>query len=70
MFTTWNISTNSNIHTQDGVVMSKKSTYMGGEEDKQKNIVPKRLEKFFNKKVLFLILGIILLLLIQLFTGV
>ena len=50
--------------------MSKKSTYMGGEDDDQKNIVPKRLEKFFNKKVLFLILGIIFLLLIQMLIGV
>jgi hypothetical protein len=51
-------------------MMGKKTTYMGGEKDKQKDIVPKRLEKFFDKKVFFLILGIIFLLLLQLFIGV
>jgi len=44
----------------------KKSTYMGGEKDEQKIIIPKRIEKFFNKHILFLILLIILLLLIPL----
>jgi len=50
--------------------MGKKSTYMGGEEDEQKNIVPKRLEKFLNKRVFFLILIIVFLLLLQLFSGI
>jgi len=44
----------------------KKSTYMGGEKDEQRIIIPKQIEKFFNKRILFLILLIILLLLIPL----
>ena len=60
-------TTGSNLHIKHGVVMKeKKSTYMGGEKDEQKIIIPKRIEKFFNKHILFLILLIILLLLIPL----
>jgi len=60
-------TTNSNLHIKHGVVMKeKKSTYMGGEMDEQRIIIPKQIEKFFNKRILFLILLIILLLLIPL----
>ena len=63
----WFVATDSNLHIKHGVMMKeKKSTYMGGEKDEQKTIIPKQIEKFFNKRVLFLILLIILLLLIPL----
>ena len=69
MFVIWVVTTNSIIYIELGVRMSKKSTYTGGEEDKQKDIVPKRLERFFNKKVFFIILTIVFLLLLQLLSG-
>jgi len=70
VFVIWVNTTNSTLHIEYGALMGKKSTYMGGEEDEQKNIVPKRLEKFLNKRVFFLILIIVFLLLLQLFSGI
>ena len=39
---------------------------MGGEEDEQKFITPKEFEKFFDKRLLFVVLGIVFLLIIVL----
>lgn len=48
----------------------KKSIYMGGEEDEQKEIMPKRFDKFFDKKLLFVMVGIVFLLLLALSVSV
>ena len=46
-----------------------KSIYIGGEDDEQKETMPKRFDKFLNKRLFFLIVAIVFLLLIALFAG-
>jgi hypothetical protein len=48
----------------------KKSIYIGGEDDEQKETMPKRFDKFLNKRLFFLIVAIVFLLLLALFAGV
>lgn len=48
----------------------KKSIYIGGEKDEQKEIMPRRFDKFFDKRLLFVIVGIVFLLLLALSIGV
>ena len=47
----------------------KKSIYIGGEADEQKEIMPKRVDKFFDKRLFFVIVGIVFLLLFILLAG-
>jgi len=48
----------------------RKSIYIGGEDDEQKETMPKRFDKFLNKRLFFLIVAIVFLLLLALFAGV
>ena len=47
----------------------KRSIYIGGEEDKQEEVMPKRFDRFFNKRIFFEIIAIVFLLLIALLAG-
>lgn len=39
----------------------KRGTYLGGEEDPLKDIIPKLYEQFFDKKMLFVTLAILVI---------
>ena len=47
----------------------RKSIYIGGEDDEQKETMPKRFDKFLNKKLFFLVVAIVFLLLLALLAG-
>ncbi len=49
---------------------NKKSIYIGGEQDKQAEIMPKRFDRFFDKRLLFVIVTIVFLLLFALLAGI
>jgi len=42
---------------------------MGGEDDEQKDIMPKRFDKFFDKRLFFLVIAIVFLLIIAMLAG-
>ena len=44
----------------------KKTTYIGGEDYKQTELMPKDFDMFFSKRLLYLVLGILLLLVVVL----
>jgi hypothetical protein len=48
----------------------KKTIYIGGEQDKQEEIMPRRVDRFFDKRLFFVVVGIVFLLLLALLTSV
>jgi len=47
----------------------KRSIYIGGENDEQRETMPKRFDKFFDKRVFFLVVAIVFLLLLAMLAG-